>query len=32
MQEMQDLKLQGYAKADIIRHYEARKPAAGNSG
>ena len=29
MQEIQDLKLQGYTKADIIRYYEARgrKPA-----
>ena len=28
MQEIQDLKLQGYTKADIIRYYEAqgRKP------
>ena len=24
MQEIQDLKLQGYTKADIIRYYEAQ--------
>ena len=25
MQEIQDLKLQGYTKADIIRYYEAQE-------
>ena len=31
MQEIQDLKLQGYTKADIIRYYEAQGRAGAQA-